>query len=183
MILYSIETDLIYDTSIHKVIPNDAVKISLTEKHEHIGNITYEGKRRVKHVYPFVFEGIPLPSTEELRTTQKQLLAAKRWDICQGSVLIDGVEVQSDKDSKDEMSGYVTESVVNGLVSVNWKRGSGEFSVYTVQQFKKIYQLVAKYRNDCFGVEMAKLAEIDAAEDPATVDIETGWPNREFTTV
>lgn len=70
MIKYSIETDLIYDTAIHKGIPNDAVKISLTEKHEHMGNIIHDGKRRVKHTYPFVFEDIPPKSTDELFTEE-----------------------------------------------------------------------------------------------------------------
>lgn len=70
MILYSTETDLIYDTAIHKVIPNDAVEISLTEKHEHMGNVTYEGKRRVKHIYPFEFEDIPPPAESEIARSE-----------------------------------------------------------------------------------------------------------------
>lgn len=124
-----------------------------------------------------------LPSDAEICQQCKQNLATKRYEVAGGGVVIDGVNLQSDADSSNEMSKYVTESIVNDLVSVNWKLADGSFVVYTVQQFKKIYQIVAKYRNDCFGVEMSKQAEIDAAQDPTTVDIETGWPVREFTTV
>lgn len=66
MILYSVKTDFIYDTAIHKVIPDDCVKITLIEKHEHMGNVVYKGKYRVKHTYPFVFKDIPALTNEEL---------------------------------------------------------------------------------------------------------------------
>lgn len=112
----------------------------------------------------------------------KKELASKRWEVSSDGVLIDGVNVQSDKESKDEMAGYVTESIVNGLVNVNWKLSDGTFKVYTIQKFKEVYKIVAKYRNDCFGAEMDKLEQIHTAEDPTTVDIDSGWPNNVFTT-
>lgn len=119
-------------------------------------------------------------SNDALKEQCKKDLASKRWGIATGGVVIDGVNVQSDDKSKDEMAGYVTESIVNGLVNVNWKLADGTFKVYTVQEFKKIYQFVAKYRNDCFGVESAKLDEINAT---GTTDLETGWPDNNFVIV
>lgn len=119
-------------------------------------------------------------SNEGIKEQCKKDLASKRWEVATGGVVIDGVSVQSDDKSKDEMAGYVTESIVNELVNVNWKLADGTFKVYTVQEFKRVYQFVAKYRNDCFDVESTKLDEINAT---GTTDLESGWPDNNFVIV
>lgn len=122
----------------------------------------------------------PPKSNDELIEQCKSDLACKRWEVATAGVIIDGINVQSDDKSKDEMAGYVTESIVNGLVNVNWKLADGTFKVYTVQEFKKVYQFVAKYRNDCFGVEREKLNEIN---ETGNTDLEIGWPDNNFVIV
>ena len=70
---------------------------------------------------------------------------------------------------------------MNGLLNVYWKLADGEFHVFTVQEFKKVYQLVAKYRNDCFGTEYTKTTELESLDNPADLDLDTGWPTTTFT--
>lgn len=170
-----------YDTSInYNSIPDDAIDITVSEHRIFMGEDWPEGRRLIRFRYPFEFEEIPPPSTDELKEQCKKDLESKRWNVATGGVVIDGVNVQSDDKSKDEMAGYLTEPIVNGLVNVNWKLADGTFKVYTVQEFKKVYQFVAKYRNDCFGVELTKLDEINAT---GTTDLETGWPDNNFITL
>lgn len=99
--LYSKETDLIYDTAIHKDIPSDAVQISDVEKNEHMGNITYENKRRVKHIYPFVFEDIPQPTTEEIATQNQQLAKQTRDNALSANITVHDVDWQVANDAED----------------------------------------------------------------------------------
>lgn len=185
-ILYSSKLDVLISEKIKRNIPiyshiKDWQRVTKEQADLfYYGTTMPEGKRRKAGTLEL--EDIPPPTSEEICQQCKDSLAAKRWEISTNGVVIDGVNIQSCDESSNEMSKYVTESIVNGLVNVNWKLSDGTFKVYTVQQFNKVYQIVANYRNDCFGVEMDKQEEIETAEDPTTVDIETGWPTREFTT-
>lgn len=124
----------------------------------------------------------PEVSSEEKLDQCKANLAEKRWNKTEQGLFIDGVLVQSDLVSKNEMSGYVTESITNGMTEVHWKLSDKTFVTYQIAQLKRVYQIIAKYRNDCFGVEKLKAEEIKAAEDPESIDIESGWPSNTFTT-
>lgn len=119
---------------------------------------------------------------DDLLNQCKADLSTNRWDKTEQGVTIDGTLVQSDLVSKNEMAGYITESFTNGMTEVHWKLSDGSFVTYPIAQLKKVYQIVAKYRNDCFGIEKSKADEMDIAADPTTVDIETGWPDTTFTT-
>ena len=78
--LYSKETDLIYDNKIHSDIPSDAIELSQQEIHEHMGNIKYKGKKRVKGVYPFEFEDIPELTPEQLAgIAQTEMVNELNW--------------------------------------------------------------------------------------------------------
>lgn len=81
MILYSKQTDLIYDTNIHSSTPGDCIEISNDEKQLHMGNITLpEGKRRKPHCYPFAIEDIPAPSDEKLaQQAQLEMISELNW--------------------------------------------------------------------------------------------------------
>ena len=118
---------------------------------------------------------------DSLRAELADKIAVKRWEVCNAGVLINGFAIQSDTKSKDEMGGYVTESIINGLVNVYWKMPDDTFKVFSVQEFKKVYQTVAKYRNDCFGVEHFKSEQLLALDNPIALDIESGWPDNNFT--
>lgn len=80
MIFYSKKTDLIYDDGIHENIPSDAIEISDREKNEHMGNLTPKGKVRMKGVYPFEFEDIPDPTSEQLAViAQTEMIIELNW--------------------------------------------------------------------------------------------------------
>jgi hypothetical protein len=150
--------------------------------------ITKENDRKRRH-HPDGYESIvnqdgSVSYSEVIKTSQQILdeckinLSSKRWEKTEQGVTIDGVAFQSDKNSKDEMAGYVA----NGVTEVHWKHSYGNIITYPIAYFTDVYNLVQQYRNDCFGVEKSKQAEMDIAEDPTTFDIETGWPDTTFTT-
>lgn len=101
MILYSKETDFIYDAEIHKSIPSDAVQINDAEKNEHMGNITYENKRRVKNTYPFDWEGIPQPTTEEIAESNRIKAKSTRDNAVSANITVYDAEWQVANDAED----------------------------------------------------------------------------------
>lgn len=106
-----------------------------------------------------------------------------RWNKQNLGVTIDGVFLLTDGKSKYEMGNYVLEKTNNGLLTVNWQLSDGTVKKYPITEFIKCYNIIVNYINDCFGVVGDKHIELDASADPATVNLETGWPSREFTTI
>jgi len=98
-------------------------------------------------------------------------------------ILVDNIPLQTDKESVAIMAGYVTEAVIDGLVTIDWKCKDKCFHTYTVQDFKPVFKVVKTYVHDCYTREMELAAALDAAPDPSTVDLTTGWPVQEYTTV
>lgn len=183
-ILYSISNDNCYDTKQnYKSYPEDCVEITQEQFEAYFLNNAPSGKGRKYDSETNTFSWVDITYTEsEVLAQCKADLATKRWDTESLGVTIDNIAIQTDMDSKNEMAGYVTESIVNGLTEVHWKLADGSFQTYAIADFKNVYKIVAKYRNDCFGIEKSKAEEMDAAPDPTTVDIETGWPDTTFTT-
>lgn len=97
-------------------------------------------------------------------------------------ITVDGISLQTDPQSVAAMAGYVTESVIDGLVDITWKCLSGTFHTYTVQEFKPVFKKIKLYVHDCFENEAALSAALDAAADPTTIDLTAGWPTTEYTT-
>jgi len=97
-------------------------------------------------------------------------------------VTIDGVPFDIDDKSRSMMAYYVVESITNGLIGVNWKCGDNIFRYYTVQDFKPIQRAVATYVEACYSRESALVDDLEAAQDPSTVDLTVGWPSTVLTT-
>ena len=57
-----------------------------------------------------------------------------------------------------------------------WKLGDGAYRTWTLPQFQTFFAWGVQYVNACFANEAALAAQIAAASDPTTVNIETGWP-------
>ena len=103
---YSLTTDLIYPTShlsLYKDLPDDLVDISKNDADIHMGNIQPpEGKRRKRHQYPFVWEDIPEPNIEKIRTEKLDEI----YRLC-GEKINAGIQT-------DVVHGYMVHYRLNG---------------------------------------------------------------------
>lgn len=120
---------------------------------------------------------------EKARLQCAKKLSEKRKSIINGGVTVDGICIQTDDNSHSNMNGYVSESIINGLVDITWKCGDGTRHIYTVQDLKPVFKEITTFRRACFVVEDALLTQIETAEDPVSIDIEAGWPSTTLTTV
>jgi hypothetical protein len=122
-------------------------------------------------------------NTEKSRTRCIKDLSDKRKSLINGGVTVDGICLLADDKSHANMNGYVSESIINGLIDVTWKCGDGTRHVYTVQDLKPVFKEITTFRRACFIVEDVLLTQIENAVDPASVDIGSGWPANILITV
>jgi hypothetical protein len=184
MFKYSKIRDKIYPTGLlsrYLDLPNDLVDINREEFDIYSGATPPpEGKQRKKHAYPFEFEDIPALTIEESRAIHIRSLSIKRREVVAGGVIIDGVEISTDEKSMNVMSRKVTESVINGLIGVNWKKKDGTFEYYLIQDFKQVFKIVANFEEACFARESELTNEINTHDDMSLLDINSGWPINVF---
>lgn len=110
-------------------------------------------------------------------------ISKKRRSVIDGGVTVDGICLQADDAAHGNMNGYISESIINGLVDITWKCGDGTRYVYTVQDFKPVYKAITTFRRDCFVAEDAILTQIETSDDPKSIDIEAGWPSGVLVTI
>jgi hypothetical protein len=182
-ILYSENNNSCYDTDQnYSSYPEDCVEITKEQFETYFLSNPPSGKERAYDSETNTFSWVDVTYTDaEVLSQCKSDLSENRWKRTEQGVTIDDTLIQSDIESKNAMSGYVTESIINGITEVHWKLGDGTFVTYPIAQIKKIYQIITKYRNDCFGVEKTKIEELDSSLDPKSIDLESGWPSTEFT--
>jgi hypothetical protein len=100
----------------------------------------------------------------------KRLIAEKRYmaEIC--GLMINGVEIQTDRDTQTKYSIMA----LNGYTEVNWKLKNGKFAVINVKEVnKKVLDKVQK----CFNREKELLDIIDKndIEELKKIDLSRGW--------
>lgn len=122
----------------------------------------------------------PELTLEEQRAKALDGLADYRFNTSRSGIVHNGVDIQSDVASVARMHPYVTESMINGLYDIEWKKADGSFHNYTVQELKPVYKSVVNYIGDCFKRERVLHDEIMASSDPWSVDITTGWPSNVY---
>lgn len=120
---------------------------------------------------------------EEVRANCLFELSKKRQSIIDAGVTVDNIQLQSDDKSNSNMSGYISESIINGLIDVTWKCRSGARHLYTVQELKPVFKAITNFRRACFMAEDVLATEIENSDDPKSIDINAGWPDNVLTTV
>jgi hypothetical protein len=89
-------------------------------------------------------------------------------EIC--GLLVDGVEIQTDRDTQTKYSIMA----LSGYTEVNWKLKNGKFAVINVKEVnKKVLDKVQK----CFNREKELLDIIDKndIEELKKIDLNRGW--------
>ncbi|GKQ96492.1 DUF4376 domain-containing protein [Aeromonas hydrophila] len=178
MIFYSKSTGDFYDKAIHgNAIPLDAVQVT-TEYFAEMLAARSSGKIVVadESGYPIAIDQ-PAP----VRTKESLLaeLAATRWQVETGGILVAGRLIATDRESQAQLySSYG--SLKNGLiVDTYWKSADGEFTQVTLVELEPIAQAVAGHVRACFTAEKAHNESIDAMQTQAELDsydINNGWP-------
>lgn len=179
--LYSESTSGFYSRSVNGAdIPVDAVEIT-SDQYDYLVHALSNGSSISvnEHGVPVIVESGP-PTAEEILNNCKIALEEYRESVARSGVVVNGVDMQTDRDSISAMSQYATESGMNGLTTVHWVKTNGTFHEWPIEDFKKLSSEITKYINDCFGYQSQLLDEINTASNPEEVDIFSGWPPKEI---
>jgi hypothetical protein len=103
-------------------------------------------------------------------------LADYRYEKEVGGVTVSSVPVNTDRETQSKLIAVRILAKEDVNYSVDWK-GTDGFVTLNAATIIAIADAVATYVQACFSREKVLSAAINAAQDPASVDITTGWPN------
>lgn len=167
-----------FDTAIHgDNIPADAVEIT-SDEHMALMQAQSEGKQisTDENGYP-----IAIDPPQPVRTQASLLseVAAKRWQVETGGILVAGHPIATDRESQAQVTSAYT-SLKGGLIAdTPWKTADGSFTLVTLAELEPAAQAVAAHVRACFAAEQAHDEAINALETQGELDgydINTGWP-------
>lgn len=174
---YSKLTGGFYDPALHGEIPADAVEIT-AEQHTALMQAQSDGKQIVAddNGYPIAIDP-PVPARTKAALLSD--VAAKRWQVETGGIVIAGHPIATDRESVSQLNGSYG-SLKNGLIAdTPWKAADGSFTLVTLTELEPIAQGVAAHVRSCFAAEQAHVEAIEALYTQAELDaydINTGWP-------
>ncbi|MGH7020008.1 MAG: DUF4376 domain-containing protein, partial [Brevundimonas sp.] len=103
-------------------------------------------------------------------------LAALRWQRSQ-TFAFDGVAAAPADSALAAVTGFVVAAQIAPPEGATvWKLGQNEFRLWTFEQVVAYGIAIRTHIQACFDREETLTALIVAAEDPASVDVTTGWP-------
>lgn len=107
-------------------------------------------------------------------------IAARRYEAEVAGITVNGTRVQTDRETRAILTGAALQAGRQPERAFRWKGPDG-FVPLDSPTVLAIADAVSDYVQACFDREAALLAEVDEAEDPLGVDIESDWPSREVT--
>lgn len=102
-------------------------------------------------------------------------LAAKRWEVETGGIVLDGVAIRTDRESQGLVLGAKALAKIEPDEPVRFKGASGWVDL-TSSQVIAIAAAVGRHVRACFRREGELAALIETAADPSSVRIDRGWP-------
>lgn len=103
-------------------------------------------------------------------------LAALRWRMSQ-TFAYDGVAAAPADSALAAVTGFVVAAQITPPEGATvWKLAQNEFRLWTFAEVVAYGIAIRTHIQACFDREEALTALIVAAEDPASIDITTGWP-------
>ncbi|WP_438402346.1 DUF4376 domain-containing protein [Aeromonas veronii] len=175
---YSKSTNGFYHPVIHgETIPADAVEIT-EDYHFELMQSQSQGKQIIADVdgYPVAIE--PLPPVRS-KVAMLAEVAAKRWQVETGGIIVSGYSIATDRESQAQLSSSYS-SLKNGLITdTPWKTADGRFIFVTLVDLEPFAQAVSAHVQACFAAEQAHFEAIDKIQSQADLDaydIDTGWP-------
>lgn len=174
---FSKSTNGFYIEEIHgDNIPADAVEIT-TKQHAELMQAQSNGQQIIgdEDGYPTAIN-----TPEPIRTKESLIagVAAKRFAVETGGVVIAGVPLSTDRESQAQLNSAFT-SLKNGLIAdTPWKASDGSFTLVTLEQLEPIAQAVASHVRLCFSCERSHVEAINSLmtqDDLDNYDINGGW--------
>lgn len=93
-----------------------------------------------------------------------------------GSEVAVTVLISPTETTMSDMTAYVTESVINGLVDIWWNTDSGDSVKLTVQNLKPVFKDIEKYVRDLYEARKDLIARFGEAE--LLVTDNANWPSK-----
>ncbi|MFQ2454837.1 DUF4376 domain-containing protein [Aeromonas caviae] len=182
MLLYSKSTGGFYNTAINcGEIPDSVVEI--TAKY-HAELLQAQGLGMViisnDEGYPVAIEP---PSQVRTKDVLRAEVAAKRWHVETGGIVVDGMPVATDIDSQARLNSAYISLKLGHINDTKWKDVNGTFTQITLIEMEKLAQAVAKHIRDCFSRENAHneiINSLRTQDELDTYDIDTGWPSANY---
>ena len=118
----------------------------------------------------------PKPTIDELKTQKKAAIAAARYEREIAGVTVNGVLIDTGRDSQALITGAALAAVIDSGYSLNWKTTAG-FIHLSAPEIISVAQAVRAHVQSCFDREGELVALVDAAQSAEDLDsIVITWP-------
>lgn len=121
---------------------------------------------------------VPVKSLDELKADLAAAATAERWERETGSIVIGGMQVGTNLDDQNRLSGVLSAIQLGGLESVDFKAQSGWVQL-TAPELQGIALAISTHVQACFTAERAHHEAIEQLQTQADVDaydVMAGWP-------
>ena len=118
----------------------------------------------------------PEPTLDELKAQKKVAIAAARYEAETAGTTVNGVQIDTGRDSQALITGAALAAVIDSSYSLNWKTVEG-FIHLSAPEIIAVAQAVRAHVQACFDREGELVALVDAAETAEDLDeIIISWP-------
>lgn len=114
-------------------------------------------------------EVTPEPTFDELKAQKKAAIAAARYESEIAGTTVNGILIDTGRDSQALITGAALAAVIDGSYSLNWKTSSG-FIHLTAPEIIAVAQAVRAHVQACFDKEGELVARINAATTKEELD-------------
>lgn len=134
------------------------------------------GARIVEYADRYEVEAMPEKTLDELKLQKKQDIAAARYAAETAGVEVNGVTLDTGRDSQALITGAAVAAMLDDGYSLNWKTTSG-FIHLSAPEIIAVAQAVRAHVQNCFDREGELVALVDAAKTAEDLDeIIISWP-------
>lgn len=176
MYMYSFSTRGFYNAAVSPVekIPVDAVNIT-ADMHIHLLDGVASGKKISIDVAgnPVLIDPPPVIPTAE---DHLAAIAARRYDAETSGTTVDGMPVNTERDSQALLTGAALQAMLDPNYTVRWKTVGG-FVDLDAQQIIALATAVRAHVQACFDREAVLVAAVGDGSYTESM-LSTGWPNQ-----
>jgi hypothetical protein len=104
-------------------------------------------------------------------------LAARRFTAEESGTTFNGMSLQTDRVTQAKVTAaYVKAKADSTYAIANWKMAPGTFVTLSAAQIIAVGDAIAAHVQACFDHEALLSGQIEAADNPGSIDINAGWP-------